>query len=451
MKKLLLVLFLSLIGIFLINQSGAMLTSECSDSSYVFANSAVVVNGTIKNVETNRINGTTVTTLIIDVEKYGKGSGESEIIIKVFGGKIGNEVMNVEDTPLFTKEDIEVKGEFFLYNDSAGEFRLFCGEWNKIDTKTECNVDNDCKVKFSSCSCSNGCILVSQESGIDCKRLCSDAESNLSITSCKCENDKCVGKQGEQSSDCKNLYWFDNENKECGKKEFCTCDSCGTYMYEGLETFESKTQCLKASEDYCSNDSDCEVRFSTCSCSNGCVLTTEDSNVDCARACLKRESNLSITLCKCENKKCVEKQERVQECQVDFDCKVSECQRKCINVNLVETLRYCGEKGFPDSCVCTENKCKGNKHLSNGRKAEIKIMPETASEKAIERLGDLGFDVSLKEVGGDKVAYELVGEKEGRMLGLFKIKGRVSIQVDAETGEVLKVGKPWWAFLASGI
>ena len=47
MKKLILMLFLSFIGIFLINQSGAMLTSECSDSSYVFANSAVVVNGTI--------------------------------------------------------------------------------------------------------------------------------------------------------------------------------------------------------------------------------------------------------------------------------------------------------------------------------------------------------------------------------------------------------------------
>ena len=107
MKKLILMLFLSFIGIFLINQSGAMLTSECSDSSYVFANSAVVVNGTIIGVETNRINGTTVTTLTIDVEKYGKGSGGEEILINVAGGKIGNEVMNVEDTPLFTKEDIE--------------------------------------------------------------------------------------------------------------------------------------------------------------------------------------------------------------------------------------------------------------------------------------------------------------------------------------------------------
>lgn len=36
--------------------------------------------------------------------------------------------------------------------------------------------------------------------------------------------------------------------------------------------------------------------------------------------------------------------------------------------------------------------------LSNGRNAEIKIMPETASATAIARLGDLGFNVTLKEV-----------------------------------------------------
>jgi len=78
-------------------------------------------------------------------------------------------------------------------------------------------------------------------------------------------------------------------------------------------------------------------------------------------------------------------------------------------------------------------------------------MPETASQRAIERLGQLGFNITLKEVGNDKVAYELTAEKEGKMLGLFKVKGKVSAEVDAETGEVVKVHKPWWAFMASGI
>ena len=94
------------------------------------------------------------------------------------------------------------------------------------------------------------------------------------------------------------------------------------------------------------------------------------------------------------------------------------------------------------------------KTLSNGRNAEIKIMPATASERAIERLGELGFNVTLKEVGKGnetKYVYEVSGEKQGKMLGLFKVKGKVSVDVDAETGEVIKVHKPWWAFLASRI
>jgi hypothetical protein len=98
-----------------------------------------------------------------------------------------------------------------------------------------------------------------------------------------------------------------------------------------------------------------------------------------------------------------------------------------------------------------EGICK--KTLSNGRVAEIKIMPETASENAIKKLGDLGFTVELKEVGKgneSKPVYELTGNKQGKFLGIFKITARVQAQVDAETGNV-KVIKPWWSFLTSGI
>ena len=100
--------------------------------------------------------------------------------------------------------------------------------------------------------------------------------------------------------------------------------------------------------------------------------------------------------------------------------------------------------------------CEKNKslQLSNGRNAEIKIMPDAASEKAIERLGELNFTIELKEVGQDenvKAVYEIKGEKQGRFLGIFKIIAKVQAQVDAETGEVVKIKRPWWAFLASGI
>jgi hypothetical protein len=109
------------------------------------------------------------------------------------------------------------------------------------------------------------------------------------------------------------------------------------------------------------------------------------------------------------------------------------------------------KKICPIGSINEEEICKMT--LSNGRLAEIKIMPETASEKAIERLGELGFDVTLKEIGKDKdtkPVYELTGNKQGKFLGIFKIITKVKVQVDAETGNT-KVIKPWWSFLASGI
>lgn len=93
--------------------------------------------------------------------------------------------------------------------------------------------------------------------------------------------------------------------------------------------------------------------------------------------------------------------------------------------------------------------------MSNGVNAEIKIMPDQANEKALERLQLKSCDdciIELKEVGKGnetKMAYEIKTEKEARMFGIFKTRMNVEAQIDAETGEVIKSRKPWWAFLAS--
>lgn len=106
----------------------------------------------------------------------------------------------------------------------------------------------------------------------------------------------------------------------------------------------------------------------------------------------------------------------------------------------------------------TQNKTMLKAKLSNGKTAEIKVMPDTASERAIERLqlkvcnSDNNCSIELKEVGNNnqtKLAYEVNAQKQARVLGLFKTQMQVQAQVDAETGEVIKSKKPWWAFLAS--
>ena len=105
-----------------------------------------------------------------------------------------------------------------------------------------------------------------------------------------------------------------------------------------------------------------------------------------------------------------------------------------------------------------QNKTKLYAELSNGKNAEIKVMPNTASEKALERLRlkvcseEQGCNIELKEVGSGeqtKLAYELKTQRQSKVFGLFKAKMQVQAQVDAENGEVIKVKKPWWAFLAT--
>ncbi|HCC06488.1 TPA: hypothetical protein DEP94_04020 [Candidatus Nomurabacteria bacterium] len=38
---------------------------------------------------------------------------------------------------------------------------------------------------------------------------------------------------------CSNRYWIDNTNKDCSQKQFC-----GSYMYQGLQTFDTQQACL---------------------------------------------------------------------------------------------------------------------------------------------------------------------------------------------------------------
>lgn len=96
--------------------------------------------------------------------------------------------------------------------------------------------------------------------------------------------------------------------------------------------------------------------------------------------------------------------------------------------------------------------------LSNGQNAEIKIMPDVASETALARLRIRNCNVSnnctieLKEVGEGnmtRAAYEIRAEKRARLFGFIPADLPVESQIDAETGEVIRERRPWWSFLAS--
>jgi hypothetical protein len=96
--------------------------------------------------------------------------------------------------------------------------------------------------------------------------------------------------------------------------------------------------------------------------------------------------------------------------------------------------------------------------LSNGRNAQIKIMPETASQTALARLKlrncneSNNCTIELKEIGTGnqtRAAYQVRAEKEFKVLGVFKNRAEIYSEIDAETGEEIQTRRPWWSFLAS--
>jgi len=91
--------------------------------------------------------------------------------------------------------------------------------------------------------------------------------------------------------------------------------------------------------------------------------------------------------------------------------------------------------------------------LSNGNKTRILIMPDRISDIALERLRSKNFTIELKEIRHKnipRVIYNIHTNKHGKFLGVFKKGVEVEAQIDPETGEVIGISKPWWAFLVVG-
>lgn len=299
------------------------------------------------------------------------------------------------------------------------------------------------------------------------------------------------------NGECDNTY----ENK-CNCAEDCDSDyiqenntkRCNVY-WEGYVYNPALGECKLIGDSGCTNPfeyktkQECEDAIKTCDqedlskCDKSCNVDTDCVRNDVYCICLNKDvkvtnsENIFVSCssvyfeCKCQNNICT--------ADSGETCPVPNCPNAhktgesngcsvytCPEVNPEETkqitktennkiIEIDGEQVETSLKVVEDSDSKETKlQLSNGRNAEIKIMPETASEKAIERLGDLGFTIELKEVGkGDetKPVYELTGKKQGKFLGIFKIQARIQAQVDAETGEIIRIKKPWWSFLVTGI
>jgi|GEM_PF-2937159 len=85
---------------------------------------------------------------------------------------------------------------------------------------------------------------------------------------------------------------------------------------------------------------------------------------------------------------------------------------------------------------------------SSNQTEEVKIMPSTALTVAIQKLGEVkNVQIELKKVK-KKPAYELKTEKSLKALGIIPVTAQINVNVNAQTGEVLSIKKPWWMMFA---
>ncbi len=92
-------------------------------------------------------------------------------------------------------------------------------------------------------------------------------------------------------------------------------------------------------------------------------------------------------------------------------------------------------------------------NLSDGEERAVKVLPDVASQRAIDVFNSKNVTVVLKQVGNGtnaSVVYDARTNKTVAILGIFKANAEIQAQIDSETGNVLNVNKPWWYFLTFG-
>jgi len=85
--------------------------------------------------------------------------------------------------------------------------------------------------------------------------------------------------------------------------------------------------------------------------------------------------------------------------------------------------------------------------FKNNETREIKVFPDEVQEKIRERIQERLENQTMKL--DEEGIYQIQAEKRARLFGFISVRARINAEIDSETGEVLRVRRPWWNFLAA--
>ena len=105
-------------------------------------------------------------------------------------------------------------------------------------------------------------------------------------------------------------------------------------------------------------------------------------------------------------------------------------------------------KGINMSTNVTLYKSNGEFYgvFGNNQTRKIRVLPDHVQEKIRERIRARLENQSI-ELDEDGI-YRIQGKKKARLFFLFPVREKIRAQIDAETGEIIKIRNPWWGFLA---
>jgi len=106
-------------------------------------------------------------------------------------------------------------------------------------------------------------------------------------------------------------------------------------------------------------------------------------------------------------------------------------------------------KGVNASTNVTLYKSEGKLYGEFNGETKRVMTPEQVQEKIRERkqVRWEEHNITLDEDG----YYQVQSKKRARLFYIFPVREKVELQLDAETGETIKVRNPWWGFLANDI
>lgn len=92
--------------------------------------------------------------------------------------------------------------------------------------------------------------------------------------------------------------------------------------------------------------------------------------------------------------------------------------------------------------------------MKNGNFTSLDIMPDEVLVIIRAKIKNMGENYSIEieekiHKNIPRVVYNVQTNQNGRFLGVFKLAMRAEIEIDPETGEVISLSRPWWAFLVT--